>query len=132
MGARMSETRVAVDLLTDEKFTQVTEWELRGEKIKPAGLDWFDSSGWLYAFVLQSGVVRYVGLTEHILRSRLDHYSYGPQTTNKRVRQSIAFELKRNCPVIIYGRSEPDAARRQAEEKRLIRSFNPAWNRLIS
>ncbi len=81
----------------------------------------------LYAFVVDGKTVRYIGLTDNILVSRLDQNSYGNQSTNKRVRQAIAFELKRGKSVAIYGRSVPEA-RLLAEERRLISYFDPAWN----
>lgn len=113
-----------------EKFKRITEWVLREGKIKPENLDWAEHSGWLYAFVVGDETVRYIGLTDHVLRSRLDHYSYGLQSTNKRVRQSITFELKRGQNVVIYGRKEPNKVRLHAEEKRLIGDVRPDWNNL--
>lgn len=126
----MTNSGSSFDMLNAEGSKYVTAWVLRNQKIKPESLDWDDSAGWLYAFVVDDKTVKYIGLTDTVLRSRLDHYSYGPQSTSKRVRQSIMFELKRGKSVSIFGRRESSKIRLQAEERRLIDAVKPSWNRL--
>ena len=55
-------------------FEPVTEWVMKGSKIGPPSFDWKEHSGWLYAFVVD-GEVKYIGLTERVLRSRMSDYS---------------------------------------------------------
>src|SRR5579859_5349630 len=60
-------------------FEPVTEWVMKGAKIRPRTLDWKDHGGWLYAFVVD-GEVKYIGLTSRVLRSRMDDYSHIPNS----------------------------------------------------
>ena len=85
-------------------------------------------SGWLYAFVVEEKVM-YVGLTERILRSRMDDYRHikGEQTI--RMRELISAKLKANRDVLVYGRREYDSDTLWAEEAKLRRMLDPAWNR---
>jgi len=66
-------------------FERITHWELHKDRIRPHSLAWYDSTGWIYAFIAQSQV-RYVGITTMVLRSRLDSYSH---QVADRVRASI-------------------------------------------
>jgi hypothetical protein len=112
--------------LEDLGFLRLTEWELRNDKIKPQSTDWDNCSGWLYAFVT-GGLIRYVGMTSFVLRSRLDGYSY---QANDRVGGEIYSLLSEGRSVEIYGARRQDASEGElkAEESALIQAFDPDWN----
>jgi hypothetical protein len=42
--------------LLESGFEELTEWEIRHDRIKPAHLDWVETSGWIYAFATDNGV----------------------------------------------------------------------------
>jgi len=60
----------ALDELIRQGFEPVTEWVTKGNKVGPRTFDWPNHGGWLYAFVV-GGDVKYIGLTDRVLRSRL-------------------------------------------------------------
>jgi hypothetical protein len=62
-----------VDELIGLRFELVTEWVMKGDRIALRALDWREHGGWLYAFVVD-GEVKYIGLTNRVLRSRMDNY----------------------------------------------------------
>ena len=68
-------------------FEPITEWVMKGEKIGPRTFDWQDHGGWLYAFVVNDEI-KYIGLTDRVLRSRMSDYSHikNSQTTGLRER----------------------------------------------
>ena len=112
--------------LEDIGFQKLTTWTLDNERIKPAGLGWKECSSWIYAFVVD-GRPRYFGITNMVLRSRLDHYSYQP---GDRVRELIVRELTEGRPVEIHGVERVGVSRfdLEAEESRLIQEFGTDWN----
>ncbi len=73
-------------------FEPITEWIIKGSKIGPLGLDWEDHGGWLYAFVVD-GEVKYIGLTDRVLRSRMGDYSHIKNTQTTGLREKIMTEL---------------------------------------
>ena len=114
--------------LRREGFEQVTRWVRRDDKTKLEHLNWTEYSGWPYAFVV-GDTVMYIGLTERILRSRMDDYRpiKGEQTS--RMQQLITAELASGRDVFVFGRREADVAKLWEDEARLRRDFEPAWNR---
>lgn len=118
----------AKDKLLGSGFQPITEWVRKGDRIKPGTLEWKDSSGWLYAFVVGEEV-RYIGLTINALRSRLDQYSYRVGEQGKRVNRLIASEIDSSNAVMIAGCSDIEPDDLEAEENRLIGEFRPSWNR---
>ena len=116
--------------LHDEGFVLVTQWLLAGNRIRLESLAWPETSGWLYAFVVNNETVKYVGLTERILRSRMDNYRDGKADQNLRLQQLVLTTLNRGHSVSIYGRQEPDASRMISEESRLRVEWQPEWNRV--
>lgn len=118
----------SVDELTSLGFRPLTEWLMRGQKVKAAN-KWKDASGWLYAFVVNTDV-RYIGMTERILVSRIDDYSYIKSSQTVHKRQLVMSELVAGNRVWIYGLQVPDAEVLKIEELRLRKLFNPPWNRI--
>lgn len=116
--------------LLSEGFERVTQWQLQGERIRMASLEWAESSGWLYAFVVDESLVKYVGLTNRVLRSRMDNYRDGKVDQNRRLRELIAKTLSEGRWVAIYGRREPEPRRLVEEEIRLRDAWRPEWNRI--
>lgn len=112
--------------LTVLGFEPLTRWTIQGDRIKPESLDWEESSGWIYAFVVQ-GRVRYVGITRMVLRSRLDGYSY---QVGDRVRKSIQACLLKEQAVEVYGAKRRGVEKKalEAEESKLLKQFTPDWN----
>ena len=112
--------------LEDIGFQKLTIWRLVDDRIKPAGLDWKECSSWIYAFVVENRP-RYFGITNTVLRSRLDHYSY---QAGDRVRKLILSELASDRSVEIHGLQRVGLSRPEleAEESRLIREFDTGWN----
>ena len=124
--------RIAADVesgsrsLEDIGFQKLTAWTLVNDRIKPAGLSWKDCSSWIYAFIVD-GRPRYFGVTNTVLRSRLDHYSY---QAGDRVRTLIVRELTEGRSVEIHGVERAGVSRfdLEAEESRLIQEFGTDWN----
>ncbi len=112
--------------LQDSGFEELSEWEIRHEKIKPAHLNWDETSGWIYAYATDDSV-KYVGITTNVLRSRLDNYSY---SINDRVGALIKEELESGKKVGIYGlrRHAIPQIDLEKEESALIRSLKAEWN----
>ena len=110
-------------------FEPVTEWVVTADKLRPASLEWQDHGGWLYAFVVDTDV-KYIGLTERVLRSRLDNYRHQNDVSqNQRIRIHILNELLAGKRVHVYGLKQRDPAVLKAEEARLRAVYKPAWNR---
>ena len=107
-------------------FVEITAWDLYKEKIKPRTLKWEESGGWIYAFVTE-GRVRYIGMTGHVLRTRLDSYA---NQVGEPMRERIKECLNGRCDVAIFGLRRPQVNETEikAEESRLIAMFKPDWN----
>lgn len=73
-------------------FEPITEWVMKGDKIALRTLDWKQNGGWLYAFVVNDEV-RYIGLTNRVLRSRMDDYRDQKSSQTMRLREAISAEL---------------------------------------
>lgn len=52
--------------LIEQGFEKLTEWVWRDGKIRLASLDWPEISGWIYVFVIDDLVVKYIGLTASV------------------------------------------------------------------
>jgi len=118
-----------LDDLIQLGFEPITEWVIKGTRIGPASFSWQDHGGWLYAFVVDSEV-KYIGLTDRILRSRLSDYSHIKNTQTDRLRELIFGELKAGRAVQIYGRKEANKNHLVAEEFRFRVAYRPFWNRI--
>jgi hypothetical protein len=123
-------TEPTLQNLLAEDFEPITDWILDGDRIRLASLDWAETSGWLYAFVVEGSFVEYVGLTTRILRSRMDNYRDGKVDQNARLRGLISEALSEGKRVTIYGKRNPDLRRLEAEEFRLRKAWTPGWNRM--
>ena len=115
-------------------FEYITDWVFKDDRVKPASLDWEEISGWIYAFVTEDKI-RYIGMTETVLRTRLDQYSYQKNKqhpdTSDRVRGYIQECLDQDITVNIYGLEQPEKSKPEIEalETELINKFDPDWNR---
>ena len=78
-----------IELLGEENFERLTEWHMREDKLKPVELSWPKTGCNLYSFVVNDETVKYIGLTTMVLISRLDHYSYGRDSTNHIARMRL-------------------------------------------
>ena len=114
------------EVMKEISFRKVSEWVLSNGRIKPHSLDWKECSSWIYAFVVD-GQARYFGITNTVLRSRLDHYSY---QVGDRIRALILRELEQGRIVEIHGLQRVGVSRSdlESEESRLIRKFGTDWN----
>lgn len=110
-------------------FQPVTEWVMKGDRIGPASFGWQDHGGWLYAFVVE-GEVRYIGLTDRVLRSRMSDYSHINNSQTTRLRESITAELKAGRSVQVYGWKEGSKDVLIAKESKLRAKYLPPWNRI--
>jgi len=110
-------------------FRHVTQWILKGDKIGPKSFDWEDHGGWLYAFVVSSEV-KYIGLTDRVLRSRLSDYSHNKTSQPERIRNAIIREIMTGHAIDILGWRESDKDVLVAEEARLRATYRPPWNRI--
>jgi hypothetical protein len=110
-------------------FQSITDWTMRGDKIVLRSIAWKDHGGWLYAFVVDEDV-KYVGLTNRVLRSRMSDYAHLGNSQTARLRRLIAAELAAGRVVAIYGRKEAEKERLVAEEDRLRLTYRPPWNRI--
>lgn len=119
----------ALEELVQLGFELVTQWTIKGIKIGPTSFKWQDHGGWLYAFIVE-GTVRYIGLTERVLRSRMGDYSHTNNSQNNRIRQLIMSELFAGRPVEIWGWKEGNIAALRKEERRLLDTYCPSWNRM--
>jgi len=86
-------------------FHPITESVLRREKIALASLKWQDHGGWLYAFVVL-GEVKYIGLTDRVMRSRMDEYRDVKNSQTSRLRDLVIAELLLGRTVLVYGNKE--------------------------
>jgi hypothetical protein len=123
---------VAVTVLDDLVqlgFGPVTHWVLKGEKIGPASFDWRDHGGWLYAFVVE-GEVKYIGLTDRVLRSRMSDYAHIKNSQTDRLRGLIMGELKAGRVVHVFGWKQQEVNILKVEEARLRTAYKPPWNRV--
>ena len=118
----------ALEILIADGFERVTEWVINENKMKLDSLCWTDSSGWLYAFVINNEAVHYVGLTGRILRSRMDNYRDNVEEQTVRLRELITAELEAGRAVSVYGLRVPDEKMMKATEYRYRRELNPPWN----
>ena len=109
-------------------FEPVTEWIMKGDKIGPRSFDWKDHGGWLYAFVVD-GEVKYIGLTDRVLRSRMSDYSHINNSQTKRLRGNIVTELMAGRAVRVFGWKQPDKNALIVEEDHLRAKYRPPWNR---
>ena len=110
-------------------FEPITEWVVKGVKIGPLSFDWADHGGWLYAFVVDEEV-KYVGLTDRVLRSRMDDYAHIKNSQTDRLRALIMGELMASRRVQVFGWKQKDRRILGAEEARLRIAYRPPWNRL--
>ena len=110
---------------------RVTEWILRGGKIGPPSFEWRDHSGWLYAFVVD-GELKYIGLTDRVLRSRMSDYSHRWDSQTVRLRDLIIAELAGGRAVDVFGWKQRDRKVLVAEDGRLRLKYRPPWNRAQS
>ncbi len=112
--------------LLESGFEELSEWEIRHEKIKPVHLNWEETSGWIYAYATDESV-KYVGITTNVLRTRLDNYSH---FRNDRVGALIKEILKSGTGIGIYGlrRHAIPQADLEKEESALIHSLKAEWN----
>lgn len=109
-------------------FERITEWVMKGDKIQPRSFDWKDHGGWLYAFVV-GGEVKYIGLTDRVLRSRMSDYTHMKHSQTTRLRGLIITELTAGRSVQVFGWRQSDKATLVAEEGRLRGTYRPPWNR---
>jgi hypothetical protein len=105
-------------------FKLITEWISKKDKIGLSNLRWEDHSEWLYSFVVDRDV-KYIGMTERVLRSRMDDYRDLKNTQTTRLREHITAELAAARTVQIFGRKERDP---KAEEAILRAKYRPVWN----
>jgi hypothetical protein len=110
-------------------FEAVTQWIIKGEKIGPASFKWLDHSGWLYAFLVEEEV-RYIGLTDRVLRSRMGDYSHINNSQTNRLRGLIRGELEAGRVVDVFGWKQRDINILKIEEVRLRATYRPPWNRI--
>lgn len=108
-------------------FEPITTWVLAEGRIKLDSLKWQDHGGWLYAFIVDDEV-QYIGLTNRVLRSRMDDYRHLKLSQTSRVRALILQELEAGGSVAIYGCKHADAGVMAAEELRLRNFHKPIWN----
>jgi hypothetical protein len=118
-----------LDELTRFGFEAITHWVLKGEKIGPFSFEWQDHGGWLYAFVVD-GDVKYIGLTDRVLRSRMSDYAHIKSSQTERLRGLIVQELEANRTVHVYGWKQKDTNTLKTEEARLRQTYSPSWNRI--
>jgi hypothetical protein len=102
---------------------------MRGSKIGPMTFGWQDHGGWLYAFIVDEEV-KYIGLTDRVLRSRMSDYSHIRNTQTHRIREQIIAQLSAGRRVQVYGWRHRDKAVLVAEELRLRAEHRPPWNRI--
>ena len=121
-------TKKILEVLVAEGFKFITEWIWREGKIRLASLDWQENGGWLYAFVVNGKNVNYIGLTERILRSRMDNYRDKTGEQGERLHELIKAELYAGNSVSIYARELSDSNELLSEELRLRNEFKPIWN----
>jgi hypothetical protein len=128
----------APEELLGHGFRLIAQWTLDGQGIRLTTIDWGESGGWLYMFVVD-GAVEYIGLTGGVLRTRLDQYrdgkdAYGHETQCGRIKAAIANQLKAHRVVEIYGLKKPFCTKEvlASEEKRLISAYRDSglWNRI--
>jgi len=120
-----------IDSIISDGFEPITRWIIKNGKIKPESLEWKDTSGWLYAFVVDEKELKYIGLTTRVLRSRLSDYSYISEEQCKHKRELIKSELDKGRTVSIYGkRMKEEEDNLHGEEERLRRELEPPWNRI--
>lgn len=110
-------------------FEPITQWVMKGPKIRPHSFDWKDHSGWLYAFVVD-GQVKYIGLTDRVLRSRMSDYSHITNSQTTKLRERITAELLAGRQVHVYGWKQRDKAILEKEELRFRAEHRPPWNRV--
>lgn len=116
--------------LKTEGFEHLSEWLLRGPKVRPRRFTWDSRQGWLYAFVIEDEI-RYIASTWLTLHSRLSEYGYAVGGQEAWIQERIAKDLLSSLNIYIYGRHEPDELTRAAEEARLVQRFAPIWNRTL-
>ncbi len=116
---------VLLDELFGLGFEQVTEWIRDGAKIRLADLSWQEHGGWIYAFTVDEEV-KYIGMTDRVLRSRMDNYRDAKHEQTSRLRELILAELSTGRRVQIYGRRQRSP---RVEETSLIAHYRPSWNR---
>lgn len=111
-------------------FSRLTTWEMKGDRIKTAEIipSRPPSGGRLYAFVIGQKI-KYVGLTERALRSRMDNYRDGKFDTEARVRDNIMNAIQSGKTVEIFGRFGIPFDELKSEERRMIDELKPDWNR---
>lgn len=126
--SQMKSIQNTLQEIVREGFEPVTQWIWRDGKIRLASLNWRESSGWLYAFVVDDSV-KYVGLTSRVLRSRMDDYRDNTEEQTTRLRELIRAELLSDRRIEVYGRHSPETDRRESDEARLRADLNPPWNR---
>ena len=117
-----------LEQLTSQGFEKVTKWVLHNDRIKLASLDWPETSGWLYAFVAEDRDVKYIGLTERILRSRMDNYRDSKEEQGMRIRGLIMADLQSGKDVYVYGRRQAGSHDLHKDEIRYRRELDPPWN----
>jgi len=103
---------------------------MNGTKIGFSLKGWTDHGGWLYAFVVDNEV-KYIGLTDGVLRTRLDHYRYSRESQNARLRDHIIAELSASRRVQVFGWRQRDKSILVSTEIELIAKHRPAWNRML-
>jgi hypothetical protein len=118
----------ALDELLQLGFEPITEWTLKRDKIALRTLSWPDHGGWLYVFAV-NGELKYIGLTNRVLRSRMDDYRDAKHTQTTQMREAIKAELAAGHIVHIFGRKEPNSDMLATEEVRLRAKYRPPWNR---
>jgi len=116
-----------LDDLVQPGFEPVTQWVMKGERIGPASFKWQDHGGWLYAFVVD-GEVKYIGLTDRVLRSRMSDYSHIKNSQTDRLRGLIVHELTAGRIVDVFGWKQRDVDILRVEEARLRATYHPPWN----
>jgi hypothetical protein len=124
----MNKATKAFNVLVNDGFQPITTWLECNGSIKLASLNWSDAGGWIYAFVIDKAV-KYVGLTDRVLRSRMDDYRHIKEEQCVRMREQILAELQAGHVVTIYGKPTSDKERLIADEDRYRRELLPPWNR---
>ena len=112
--------------LCGQGFERLTQWVMNNERIKLESLAWDEVAGWVYAFVANQRV-RYIGITQNVLRSRMDSYR---DLKDDRVRSLIRRYLESGELVEIYGirRQGVHPIDLELEESALIAKYETDWN----
>ena len=120
--------------LVESGFEKLGEWQADGDRFSLSATA--PTGAGVYSFVVD-GIVKYVGVTQGALRTRLSHYVYGhrDQKTSARLNRLIVDALANGCRIeVLIAQPEPlnwnglpvDCI--AGLECGLIREIHPEWN----